>query len=352
MIVFLRSHAPLTIAELRYAAHMDRAGVQDQSARNEMEAVNAGGLSLDVAGEDGPSDGRIRAADVRCAPHDAVACPDAGIIKNVRRYEPARHVIELGPPPFREKRTIRERRLNGEEQDQEAGENASMFHAMPARVRQALLQVLDYFPRHVHFEGFKLISGPLYASGFYEDSHRTAGASAAPCTSEAKSGNYELKSGSHPELLAKLNFKGSHKGIDVISLAGIACLARVLRPGDFGFKLVKEPGPVKIPAIFYSDPVILNEPIRMIHAPHAGIIGNCALRRQLSEKTDAGIPGHAGRALGVGHVIPPPDERKRGDLSFKVELRRVREMFNGLIHGYLGESEEVNLAKGLRVLIP
>ena len=74
-----------------------------------MDVVNARGLAVDVAGEDGSSDGRIRAADVRCAPHDAVACPDAGIIKNVRRNEPAGHIVELVLAPFREKRTVRER---------------------------------------------------------------------------------------------------------------------------------------------------------------------------------------------------------------------------------------------------
>ena len=66
--MLLCSHAPLTIAEQRYAAHMDRASVQDQLPGNEMDAVNAGGLAGDVAGEDGSSDGRIRAADVRCPP--------------------------------------------------------------------------------------------------------------------------------------------------------------------------------------------------------------------------------------------------------------------------------------------
>jgi hypothetical protein len=71
----------------------------------------------------------------------------------------------------------------------------------------------------------------------------------------------------------------------------------------------------------------------------------------LSEKTDPGIPGYAGRALEVGHVIAPPDERERGELSFKFELHGVREMFNGLIHGAFGKSEEVNLAKGPQVLI-
>jgi hypothetical protein len=72
----------------------------------------------------------------------------------------------------------------------------------------------------------------------------------------------------------------------------------------------------------------------------------------LSEKADPGIPGYAVRALGVGHVIAPPDKRKRGDLSFKIELYRVREMFNGLPHGNFGKSDEVNIAKGLRVLVP
>jgi hypothetical protein len=71
----------------------------------------------------------------------------------------------------------------------------------------------------------------------------------------------------------------------------------------------------------------------------------------LIEKTDPAIPGHAGRALEVGHVIAPPDERKRTDLSFKIELQGVREMFNGLPHGDLGKSEEINLAKGVHVLI-
>jgi hypothetical protein len=72
----------------------------------------------------------------------------------------------------------------------------------------------------------------------------------------------------------------------------------------------------------------------------------------LREKTDAGIPGYAVRALGVGHVIAPPDERKRGDFSFKIELHCVREMFNSLPHGDFRKSDEVNLAKGVLVLIP
>jgi len=73
---------------------------------------------------------------------------------------------------------------------------------------------------------------------------------------------------------------------------------------------------------------------------------------QLSEKTDSGIPGYAGRVLDVGHVIAPPGERERGDLSFKIDLRCVREMFNSLPHSDFGKSYEINLAKGLQVLIP
>ena len=187
-----------------------------------MDAIRTACLLFDVAGEDGSSDDRIRATDVRCTPHDAVACPDAGIIKNVRRNEPAGHVIELGPPPFREKRTIRECRLNGEEQDQEAGENASMFeeprsraakilphvrkhfiftmpacshsrgariararrvHVWPARVRQTVLQVLEHFLHSVHVQGCTLISNHCTL----QISTKTVAASTAPCTSEAMS---------------------------------------------------------------------------------------------------------------------------------------------------------------------
>ena len=90
----------------------------------------------------------------------------------------------------------------------------------------------------------------------------------------------------------------------------------------------------------------------MIHSPDAGIVGNCALRCQLSEKADPAIPCCSGRALGEGHIITPPNERKRGDLSFKIELRCIREMFNGLPHGNFGKSDEVYLAKGLLMLIP
>jgi hypothetical protein len=133
--------------------------------------------------------------------------------------------------------------LNGEEQDQEAEENASMLHVIPARVRRAFLQALGPFPRSVHFEVFQTHFKPLYDSGFHEDSHRTAGVSAAPCTSEAK------RDFPRPELPAELNFKGSHKGIDVISLAGIACLARILRPSDLRRQLKEEPGTVKISSI-------------------------------------------------------------------------------------------------------
>jgi hypothetical protein len=72
----------------------------------------------------------------------------------------------------------------------------------------------------------------------------------------------------------------------------------------------------------------------------------------LSEETDPGIPGYAGRAFDEGKVIAPPDQRKRGDLSFKIKLQSVREMFSGLPHGYFGKADEVNLAKGLLELIP
>jgi hypothetical protein len=46
------------------------------------------------------------------------------------------------------------------------------------------------------------------------------------------------------ELLAELNFKGSHK-----SIRGIPVAALFFRPGNFRRKLEKEPGPEKIPSI-------------------------------------------------------------------------------------------------------
>ena len=90
----------------------------------------------------------------------------------------------------------------------------------------------------------------------------------------------------------------------------------------------------------------------MVHAPHTRIIGNRALGRQLSEKAYSGIPGYAGRALCVGHIIGPPDERKGSELSFKIELHCVREMFNDLPHGNFRKSDEVDLAKRLCILVP
>ena len=47
-----------------------------------------------------------------------------------------------------------------------------------------------------------------------------------------------------PELLAELNFKGSHKSVNGFSLAG-----KIFRPGNLRRKLEKEPGPVKISSI-------------------------------------------------------------------------------------------------------
>ena len=46
------------------------------------------------------------------------------------------------------------------------------------------------------------------------------------------------------QLLAELNFKGSHE-----SVSGLPVAALIFRPGNFRFKLEKEPGPVKIPSI-------------------------------------------------------------------------------------------------------
>jgi len=147
-------------------------------------------------------------------------------------------------------------------------------------------------------------------------------------------------------LPAELNFKGGHECV-----RGIPVIARVLRPGNFRRKLEEKPGPVKIPSIERPHPIILNDPMRMIHSPGTGIVRNCALGCQLSEKADPGIPGYAGRTFEVGHVIAPADERKCGELSFKIELHGIRKMFKSLPHGDLGKSQETILGKGVHVLI-
>ena len=136
--------------------------------------------------------------------------------------------------------------------------------------------------------------------------------------------SYELRRRfPHLVLLAELNFKGNHE-----SVGGNPAAARILRPGNLRCKLKKKPGPVKIPSVFYSHAAILNVPFGMIHSPHTGVIRNCALWCQLSEKTDPGISGYSRYAIGNGHEIAPSDERKRGQFFFKVELRCFSQMFN------------------------